>query len=151
MPNLRPPELKPASADHVLMNPPFNDPARQNLSPDAGRRLAHAGSGEMLLQWVTRAAWLLKPSGTLTLIWRADGLADVIGAVGNAFGAIAVLPAYPRPDAAAIRVLVRAVKDSGAPFSLLPGLTLNDANGKPQRGGRRRSCAAVPLCNGAGT
>src|SRR5690349_36766 len=27
------------SAAHVLMNPPFNDPARQNVSPDPQRRL----------------------------------------------------------------------------------------------------------------
>ena len=32
------------SVDHVLMNPPFNDPARQNVSPDAARRLAHVGA-----------------------------------------------------------------------------------------------------------
>src|SRR3954467_8726094 len=29
------------SADRVLMNPPFNDPARTNLSPDPERRRAH--------------------------------------------------------------------------------------------------------------
>ena len=27
------------------MNPPFNDPARQNVSPDPQRRLAHALAG----------------------------------------------------------------------------------------------------------
>src|SRR6266852_4566216 len=31
-----------ASADRVLMNPPFNDPLRQRVSPQAGRRLALA-------------------------------------------------------------------------------------------------------------
>ena len=30
------------SVTRVLMNPPFNDPARQRSSPDAARRLAHA-------------------------------------------------------------------------------------------------------------
>jgi len=119
------------SAAHVLMNPPFNDPARQRVSPDAGRRLAHAGSADTLIQWVKRAARLLAPSGTLTLIWRADGLADVVAALGDEFGGIAVLPVHPRPNAAAIRILARAVKGSRAPLSLLPGLTLNDANGMP--------------------
>ena len=37
-----------AAAQHVLMNPPFNDPARQNLSPDPNRRLAHAASADTL-------------------------------------------------------------------------------------------------------
>ena len=36
------------SADRVLMNPPFNNPARQNVSPDPDRRKAHA-AGEGLL------------------------------------------------------------------------------------------------------
>lgn len=123
--------MGPGAAAHVLMNPPFNDPARQNLSPDAGRRLAHAGSRETLMQWVSRAAWLLAPSGTLTLIWRADGLGDVLTALGDEFGGISVLPVLPRPNAAAIRILVRAVKGSRAPLALPAGLTLNAANGKP--------------------
>src|SRR5262249_56610922 len=37
--------LGPESVARVLMNPPFNDPARQRASPDARRRLAHAGPG----------------------------------------------------------------------------------------------------------
>ncbi len=122
--------LAPGSAGRVLMNPPFNDAARQNVSPDPQRRLAHAASTETLAQWTARAASLLAPSGTLTMIWRADGLSEVLDALGN-FGGVAVLPVYPRPAAAAIRVLVRASKGSRAPLSFAPGLTLNDANARP--------------------
>jgi tRNA1(Val) A37 N6-methylase TrmN6 len=122
--------IRPGSAARVLMNPPFNDAARQNASPDPLRRLAHAGSADTLPRWVGRAAWLLAPSGTLTLIWRADGLDDVLAAVGKDFG-VTVRPIYPRADAAAIRILVRAIKGSRASLSLVPGLTLNDANGQP--------------------
>ena len=42
------PWLGPGSADHVLMNPPFNDPARQNVSPDPDRRAAHAAGDGVL-------------------------------------------------------------------------------------------------------
>lgn len=119
------------SASHVLMNPPFNDPARQSASPDPQRRLAHVGSTDTLAQWVHRVAWLLAPSGVLTLIWRADGLGDVLSALGASFGGIAVLPVYPRPDAAAIRILVRGIKGGRAPLSLAGGLTLNDTNARP--------------------
>jgi tRNA1(Val) A37 N6-methylase TrmN6 len=123
--------IEPGTAARVLMNPPFTDAARQNLSPDPRRRLAHAASGDTLTQWVRRAASLLAPSGALTMIWRAAGMADVLAAVSEEFGAVAVLPVYPRPDAAAIRILVRAIKGSRAPLALVPGLTLNDANGHP--------------------
>src|SRR6188508_1891873 len=97
--------LPPGAAHHVLMNPPFNDPARQNVSPDPARRFAHVGSAKTLEQWAERAARLLAPAGVLTLIWRADGLGEVLSALGARFGALTVMPVYPRPDAAAIRVL----------------------------------------------
>jgi len=121
--------LGPGSMARVLMNPPFNDPARQNVSPDAGRRLAHAAPRDTLVEWMRRAAWLLAPSGTLTLIWRADGLAGLLSAA-DTFGGFAIVPVYPRPNAAAIRVLVRMIKGSRASLSLRPGLTLNDAHGQ---------------------
>jgi tRNA1(Val) A37 N6-methylase TrmN6 len=123
--------IAPGAAARVLMNPPFNDPVRQNLSPDRNRRLAHAASADTLTQWTSRAASLLAPSGTLTLIWRADGLADVLSAARVDFGGILVLPVYPRPNAAAIRILLRAIKGSRAPLAVMPGLTLNDADGRP--------------------
>jgi tRNA1(Val) A37 N6-methylase TrmN6 len=120
-----------ASADRVLMNPPFNDPSRQRASPQAGRRLAHAAPHAQLPGWIGVAARLLRPNGVLTLIWRADGLADALAALVPGFGAITVLPVHPRGDAAAIRVLLRATKSSRAPLRLLPGLVLADAAGLP--------------------
>jgi tRNA1(Val) A37 N6-methylase TrmN6 len=123
--------MRAGSAALVLMNPPFNDPARLTVSPNAQRRLAHATSGVTLAQWIGRAAWLLAPSGVLTLIWRADALGDVLAGLAADFGGIAVMPIYPRPGATAIRVLVRAVKGSRAPLVLAPGLTLNDAHARP--------------------
>jgi len=114
---------------HVLMNPPFNDPAH-NASPDAARRLAHVASANSLAAWADCAAALLAARGTLTLIWRAAGLSDVLGALAG-FGGITILPIHPKPSAAAIRVLVRAVKGSGAPLVLLPPLMLNSADGAP--------------------
>jgi tRNA1(Val) A37 N6-methylase TrmN6 len=123
--------LEAAGADRVLMNPPFNDASRQNVSPDARRRLAHAAVPDTLPRWIDAAAHLLRPDGVLTLIWRADGLAEVLEALSVSFGGIAVLPVYPRADAPAIRVLVRATKGGRAPLAQHPGLTLNDSQGQP--------------------
>jgi len=123
--------ILPGGAACVLMNPPFNDPARQNVSPDSQRRLAHAASPGTLEQWIARAAFLLAPSGLLTLIWRADGLSEVLSALDERFGGTGVMPVYPRPGAAAIRVLVRTMRGSRAPLALAPGLMLNDANARP--------------------
>lgn len=137
--------LAPGSVGHVLMNPPFNDPVRQRVSPDHRRRLAHAAPREALAAWIGSAARLLRPHGTLTLIFRTEGLADLTRALEPAFGAVALLPVYPRPEAPAIRILVRAIKASRAPLALLPGLVLNDASGQPSLQAERllRSPAAL--------
>jgi tRNA1(Val) A37 N6-methylase TrmN6 len=123
--------LSPGSIDRVLMNPPFNDAVRQNVSPDPRRRLAHAGGPDLLPRWVATAATLLKPQGVLTLIWRADALPAVLSALKPEFGSIGVLPVHPRPSIPAIRVLVRAVKAGKAKLFDCPGLTLNDEHGQP--------------------
>jgi tRNA1(Val) A37 N6-methylase TrmN6 len=124
--------LTPGTIDRVMANPPFNDPARQNVSPDQKRAAAHAAAPTTLAHWTKAANRLLAPQGVLTLIWRADGLADVLAALhGNGFGDVAVLPVHPRAGAAAIRILVRAVKGSRGPLVLLPGFALNDAHGRP--------------------
>jgi tRNA1(Val) A37 N6-methylase TrmN6 len=123
--------LATASADHVLMNPPFNDSARHKVSPDGGRRLAHAANGVALERWVSTAGRLLRASGVLTMIWRADGLAAVLAILKENFGGVAVLPVHPYRDKPAIRIIVRAVKGSGAPLSLLPALVLAEEAGKP--------------------
>ena len=117
------------SVDHVLMNPPFN--AAQNPSPDAARRNAHVASDQTLTDWLAAAARLLRPAGVVTLIWRADGLADVLAALQTSFGAMTVLPIHGKLGAPAIRVVVRALKGSSAPLRLLPGFMLADADGKP--------------------
>jgi len=119
------------SVTAVIMNPPFNDPARQRASPDAARALAHAAPRSLLAPWVKTASRLLRARGTLTLIWRADGLSDVLAALAPAFGALAVTPVHPVADKPAIRVLVTAVKGSRAPLALLPPLVLADASGRP--------------------
>ena len=123
--------LKPGSADRVLMNPPFHDVRRQKSSPHAARRLAHAASPALLPGWISAATRLLSARGVLTLIWRADGLSDVLAALNRGFGGVAVLPVHPKTGVPAIRVLVRAARQSRAPMTIYPGLMLADADGKP--------------------
>jgi tRNA1(Val) A37 N6-methylase TrmN6 len=123
--------LGPGSADHVLMNPPFNNPDRQRASPDPDRRSAHVAPDASLADWVAAAAWLLHSAGTLTMIWRADGLAQVLAALDQGFGGIVVLPVHGKAGEPAIRVLLRATKGTRAPLALLPGLVLNDRSGRP--------------------
>jgi tRNA1(Val) A37 N6-methylase TrmN6 len=138
------------SADRVLMNPPFRDAARENVSPDPRRRLAHVAAPGALPRWIASATALLKPGGVLTLIWPADRLDDVLAALADDYGALGVLPVFPRPDKPAIRVLVRAARGETAGRTDHPPLVLNDASGRPTaaaeavlRGGGILSLAAM--------
>jgi tRNA1(Val) A37 N6-methylase TrmN6 len=139
--------LAPGSFDRVLMNPPFNDATRQKVSPDPRRRLAHVAAPGLLARWTATAASLLKPQGTLTLIWRADGLAEVREALAGSFGGLAVMPVLPREGADAIRVLVRAVRGGKGPEIAYPALALNDVQSKPTVAAEAvlRGGAALPL------
>jgi tRNA1(Val) A37 N6-methylase TrmN6 len=119
--------LAPASADFVLTNPPFNDPVRHNASPDPDRRAAHVSGS--LAPWLEAAARLLRDLGSLTLIFRADGFADLVTLLQADFGSISVIPIYPRPESPAIRIIVGAIKGGRAPLTLRPGLVLNDDRG----------------------
>lgn len=119
------------SADRVLMNPPFHDVRRHNVSPDSRRRLAHTAEANLLHDWAAVAARLLKPGGVLSLIWRADESGRVTETLAAEFGALVLLPVVPRAGAEPIRVLMRATKGARGEPARLPPLILNDAQGKP--------------------
>ena len=90
----------------------------------------------MLAAWVDAAARLLHSAGTLTLIWRADGLAEVLAALDGGFGDVAVLPVHGRAGAPAIRVLVRARKGSRAPLDAVAGTDAERRGREADRGSR---------------
>jgi tRNA1(Val) A37 N6-methylase TrmN6 len=121
--------LRAATADHVLMNPPFNTP--HHPPPERDRRVARVAAPDTLRQWLRAAAWLLRPAGTVTLIWRADGEAEVVAALAEDFGALVLMPIEPKPDAPAIRVLVRGVKGGQGPLRRARALVLAERDGKP--------------------
>ena len=125
--------LRPDSMDVVLMNPPFNDPSRHRGSPDQARQVAHVATDQTLHAWVHAARRILRSKGVLTVIWRADGIADVLAALSRGFGSLAILPVHGEAARPAIRVLVRAVKGGRAPTRLLPGLMLNEESRVPKK------------------
>jgi tRNA1(Val) A37 N6-methylase TrmN6 len=125
--------LGPDSVDAVLMNPPFNDLARHRISPDKAREIAHVATGTTLVNWVHAARRIVKPKGTLTLIWRADGIAEVLSALDHGFGSLEILPVHSDVRGPANRILVRATKGGRAPTQIHVALVLNDESGVPNK------------------
>ena len=125
--------LPPDSVDTVLMNPPFNDPARHRASPDVARGAAHMATATTLAKWIHAARRMLRSKGILTLIWRADGIAEVLAALDHGFGSLQILPVHGEARGPANRILVRAAKGGRAPTQIHPALLLNNESGVPNK------------------
>jgi len=125
--------LSPDSVDVVLMNPPFNDPARHRASPDKAREIAHVATAATPEKWVRAARRILKSGGALALIWRADGLVEVLSELGRGFGSLELLPVHAEARVPAIRVLIRAIKGGRAPLQMHAALLLNDESALPNK------------------
>ena len=116
-------------ADHVLLNPPFYERAGGSRSPARARASAHVLAAGGLDPWLRTAASVLKFGGDVTVIFRADGLGDLLTAAARRFGGAEIMPVLPRPEEPAHRILVRAVKGSRAALKILPPLVLHGEGG----------------------
>jgi tRNA1(Val) A37 N6-methylase TrmN6 len=117
-----------APFDLVFANPPHHDAARSDPSPHQRKRRAHVEDD--LGAWIDAAARLLKPRGWLAMVHRADRLDDLLAALGRRFGAIEILPLWPRHGVAAKRLILRARLGARTPIALMPGVVLHEADGR---------------------
>jgi len=117
--------------DHVVSNPPFLEAGQHIPSPEEGKARArgHDVSGFDIKDWIDAGFRNLKSGGSLTIIHRADALDRIIQALGRRFGAVEIIPLWPRAGVAAKRVIVRALKDRKSPATLHAGLVLHEADG----------------------
>jgi tRNA1(Val) A37 N6-methylase TrmN6 len=133
--------------DHVLANPPFHAEGRGTAAGDPVKAGANAMPSGALDRWARFLAAMARPGGLVTLIHRAEALAEVLAALEGRFGGTVVVPLHPREGQPAARVLVRAVKGSRAPLELRPGLILHkaDSSFRPGIAAVLREGAALPL------
>lgn len=115
--------------DQVVSNPPYLPPERADPSPHAGRAAAGVEAGSDMAAWIGRARRCLRHKGRLTLVHRADRLADLLAPLERGFGEVVVFPLWPKPGRDAKRVIVTARKGLRAPLRLAPGLVLHDEAG----------------------
>ncbi len=117
--------------DHVICNPPYLTAGAHLQSPDAAkaRAMGHVDADVTLTHWVKAAHRALKSQGSLTIVHRADALPEILSALGKRFGAVEVIPLWPKEGKEAGRVIVRARKDRKTPMMLHAGLTLHQGDG----------------------
>ncbi|HTX49120.1 MAG TPA: methyltransferase [Caulobacteraceae bacterium] len=135
-----------ASFDAALCNPPFfDDPARLRAPHPAKAAAWMAEDG--LGAWMRVLIRSVREGGTITVIHRADRLADLLWLLAAKAGSVQIRPIHPFADAPASRVLVRALKTGKAPLRVLPPLVLHERGGAkhaPQTEAILRGEAALP-------
>lgn len=115
--------------DQVIANPPFNSPLESRTSPDAARDRACTMPTGGLERWLRFLVGCARPGGKLTVIHRADALPELLALVQGRFGAVEIVPLFPKPGADAVRIILRGIKGSRAPLTLRPGLVLHVRDG----------------------
>jgi tRNA1(Val) A37 N6-methylase TrmN6 len=116
--------------DAALCNPPFFDDARALRGPAPEKTRAWMAA-DGLAAWTGFLMKAVRDGGTITIIHRADRLADLLAGLAPRCGSIRIRPVQPRAAAPASRVIVRAVRGGRAPLALLPPLVLHpDGEGK---------------------
>ena len=98
--------LQPESFDSVVANPPFHDEGAGTASEHALKSAAHAMPAGALEDWVRFMARMVRPGGRATMIHKAEALPRILTAFEPRFGALCVLPIFPRASESAIRVIV---------------------------------------------
>lgn len=114
--------------DAAMTNPPFFDDPGALRAPAAAKRGAWMADGG-LAAWTGFCLKAVREGGTITIIHRADRLADILELLASKAGSFRVRPVAPFADAPAKRVIVRAVKTGRGPLTLLPPLVLHDRDG----------------------
>ena len=125
---LRLPALGGSAFDAAFANPPFFDDPNALRAPHPSKEGAWIADGG-LGAWTTFLLKVVKEGGRITVIHRADRLADLLAGLGEGGGSFRVRPIHPFADEPAKRVLVRAVKTGKAPLVLLPPLVIHDREG----------------------
>lgn len=116
------------SFDFVVMNPPFNA-AQDRATPDELKRQAHVMEDGLFEQWLRSAAAVLKPRGGLALIARPEQLSVILDALSGRFGNAELMAVHPKSDAAAIRIIVRAIRGARGKLSICPPLVMHEGAG----------------------
>jgi len=129
-----PVRLAAGTFDHVMANPPHLDPGGARPSPDAAKVMATVEGSADLRAWLRFCLLMVRPQGSVTIIHRADRLADLLAALGRDAGGVVVFPLWPGPRTdrrakPAKRVLVRFRKGARTPLVLAAGMVLHEADG----------------------
>ncbi len=114
--------------DRVVANPPYFDNRRAvRMSKD--KQASFVNQGLTLDDWLAAMLVCLKPRGTGTLIYRADGLEKICAGLAGKAGRLRILPIHSYADEPAKRIIVQFRKGVKSESALLPALVMHERDG----------------------
>jgi len=125
-----PPRLAPGSFDHVMANPPFLEAGAATPPADPRAATARLEGEADLAAWARVALFMVRATGSITFIHRADRIETLLALLAGKAGDIAIFPLWPGEGKPAKRVILRARKQIATPTRLLPGLVLHRPDGR---------------------
>ena len=115
--------------DRVIMNPPYFNEAKINLSKNYNKASAKYLNASSLNDWIEIAYKKLEKKGYLNFIYRTGDLSNVLTLLDSKWGDIKIFPLWPQIQKPSKLFLIQARKDSKAETNLLPGLVLHNEDG----------------------
>lgn len=116
--------------DLLMSNPPFWAEGSGNRPPDARKARANRESDMPIARWADSLCRLGRPKATVTMVYAAARLDDLLAALSPKCGGPEVFPLWPKAGREAKRILVRVRVGGKGPARLLPGLVLHEEDGR---------------------
>ncbi len=119
------------AVDRIISNPPYKKANSGRINPDPQKAMARHDISLDLDTLFACSARLLKPKGTITIIFPAGRLQDISDRMGaHAFGLECLKSIHTRKDRPAKLVLVSGRKNGKQPCRILPPLIIQDPSGR---------------------
>ena len=116
--------------DAIFFNPPYLTPEANDLSPDPVKKIATVEGPARLKDWLAAAAKSGKPGAAVTLIHRADRLADAIVAANvSGINVHTIIPIWPKVGAQAHRVIIIGNTGKARRLVMEAGVTVHNSDG----------------------
>ncbi len=120
--------LEAESVDYVIMNPPYN--IKRDQPPRDPMKIEAFMMGEGGIDaWFRTASAIARQGAMMVLIYRTENLGEVLACSQGRFGGLEILPVHSSQNEPAKRVIVRGIRGSRAPMSIVPGFVVHNDDG----------------------
>ena len=121
-------EIKKASFDYVITNPPYH--FANYPSPNNSIATANAETTANLEFWLKFCIKMLKHKGTFIMIFNAERIDEIMKHLYGKLGGITIAPIWSKQGQDAKRIIIKGRKGIKSPTAIEAGLVLHNETGE---------------------